>query len=171
MVPSVRLSRKIFRVSQFSSGGAVTHSLQGPFGTVSLNGSVSSVVSLPPSTFFFSRSSALSLLASIRCVSNGLGYGYYARLALSGVGFRVWNFGRLLLFDLGFNTFHAYSLPVGVFASVGKANLLLVAVDSLLLATVADQLCSLRFPDVYKGKGILLGDAPPTLKKRKRDGK
>jgi ribosomal protein L6P/L9E len=140
-------------------------SISGPVGTVSF----------PPISagrFLPHFSSFAPFFSELRSAQVGVEVGFYARLSLNGVGFRAWNFGRLLLLDLGYTTLFVYTLPKSVVpVFVKKSNLILLSPSLSLLQTVVSQLVALRPVDLYKGKGVRDFGSSVNLKKRKKDGK
>jgi hypothetical protein len=118
-----------------------------------------------------SPSEANALGPVLRRDLEGLKSGFYLKLSLHGVGYRVWLLSSLLLLDLGYNSFLSYAIPSGVGVLVSRTGLLLYGLDYHLITTVADQLMRLRPKDSYSGKGIRSSTIPPLLKKRKKDGK
>ena len=125
-----------------------------------------------PSNRFFIAGSGRTLLTTFRSLNSGVSVGFYSKLLLNGVGFRVFRSGRLLLFDLGYSNLSVYTLPESVFALHRKSTLLLFSPSASVLGVVRSQLTALRPVDSYKGKGVVVVGTPVKgLKKRKKDGK
>lgn len=86
--------------------------------------------------------------------------GYFRYIELKGVGFRVLYSSMLntLYFFLGYNHVTAFKVPLGVNIKVRKQYVLLFSYDKVLLSSTCYMIKSLRFPDPYRGKGVLYKD-------------
>lgn len=84
----------------------------------------------------------------------GVTKGYSRSLELEGVGFRVKQTGKQLVFELGFSHDINFTLPEGIEAKVEKNTVTVSGIDCQLVGETAAQIRSLRKPEPYKGKGI-----------------
>lgn len=86
----------------------------------------------------------------------GVQYGFFKEFKLNGVGYYVWVDGSFVYFDLGFGNIYRYSLPDGVFAYAKKNKFFLYGVSKIKVSQIASLMNKLRYPDVYKNKGLVL---------------
>ncbi len=85
----------------------------------------------------------------------GVTQGFTKGLEIVGVGYRVEQKGRTLVFSLGYSHPVEYELPEGVNAVVDKQNkITLDAIDKELLGHTAAKVRGFRKPEPYKGKGV-----------------
>lgn len=88
----------------------------------------------------------------------GVSAGFEKQLALVGVGYRVEEKGKDLLFNLGYSHPIEFVLPQGVKGSLlreGRETFVkLESIDKQLLGEVAAKIRALRPPEPYKGKGV-----------------
>lgn len=85
----------------------------------------------------------------------GVNKGFEKRLEIVGLGYRVEQKGKDLVFYLGYSHPVHFTLPEGIKAEVEKQNLVTISgIDKELVGTVAAKIRRLREPDVYKNKGI-----------------
>jgi len=85
----------------------------------------------------------------------GLTTGYEKRLEIVGVGYRVEQKERALIFQLGFSHPIYFVPPEGIVVEVPSPNSVVVkGIDKQLVGQVADKIRSFRTPEPYKGKGI-----------------
>lgn len=87
----------------------------------------------------------------------GISSGFFRYIDLKGVGFRVLYSSDFhsLYFFLGYNNVTSYKLPNSVRVKIRKQQILLFSYDNCRLSYVCYEIKSLRFPDPYRGKGIL----------------
>ncbi len=100
----------------------------------------------------------------------GLNLGYITNLLFRGVGFRVEMLDKhFLKLKLGFSHFVFFKIPsqIQIF-SPKKTRLILKSFNKQFLNQFASKICSFKFPDVYKGKGILVKNQILQLKKGKK---
>ncbi len=92
----------------------------------------------------------------------GVSQGFEKQLALVGVGYRVEEKGKNLLFNLGHSHPIEFDVPVGIKASLVKEGrdtfVKLEGIDRQLLGQVAAEIRMLRPPEPYKGKGVRYRD-------------
>ena len=154
--------------SYFSELGSVGSGLTGSF-ILKLKGELGrSTVSIPTSSL--SPSFFRSVGSTVSSLLRGLQSGWFAKVELRGVGFKLFLLNHSLLLDLGYNGFLLYTLPRSLLVTGKKSSLLLFSTSKPLLTLTVSQLLSLRKPDPYKGKGVV-SDRSPRLKRRKKDGK
>ena len=91
----------------------------------------------------------------------GVSEGFTKVLVVNGVGYRVDEKGKALVFHLGYSHPIEFPLPEGVSAKVERDKDLRVRLESHdkeLLGLVAAKIRALRPPEPYKGKGIQYED-------------
>lgn len=86
----------------------------------------------------------------------GVQYGFFKEFKLNGVGYYVWVDENCLFLDLGFGNIYKYELPDGIYAYAKKNKFFIYGVDKALVSNIASLLNKLRYPDVYKNKGLIL---------------
>jgi len=119
---------------------------------------------------FFYKKEALSFFLNF-LYENGLGskMGFFVEMSLNGVGFKCENKGEFLLFDLGYSHFISYYKPLGVFFFTKKGKILIFSLDKQKIGQVCYDFKLLKFPDSYKGKGIIFfGEVLPLKVGKKR---
>lgn len=86
----------------------------------------------------------------------GVSEGFVITLEIVGVGYRVEDKGKDLVFSLGYSNPIDYSLPEGISSKIEErgTRLILEGVDKQLLGETAARIRKLRPPDSYKGKGV-----------------
>ncbi|MBF0528969.1 MAG: 50S ribosomal protein L6 [Deltaproteobacteria bacterium] len=85
----------------------------------------------------------------------GVSTGFTRMLDVIGVGYRAEAQSQSLKMALGFSHPVDFPLPVGISATVDKANrITLTGADKELLGMTAARIRALRKPEPYKGKGI-----------------
>ena len=88
----------------------------------------------------------------------GVSQGFEKQLALVGVGYRVEEKGKNLLFNLGYSHPIEFDIPAGIKASLVKEGrdtfVKLEGIDRQQVGQVAAEIRSLRAPEPYKGKGV-----------------
>lgn len=100
----------------------------------------------------------------------GVSLGFIVRLIFVGVGFRVESLSKnLLKLKLGFSHFVFIKIPpyITIF-SPKKTRLILKSIDEQLLKEFSSKICSFKFPDIYRGKGILYKYQKLVLKEGKK---
>lgn len=85
----------------------------------------------------------------------GLKTGFFVQLFLNGVGFKCEKKENKLIFDLGYSHKLSYKIPEGVFFFIKRARILVFSYNKEILGLVQNEIKLLRYPDVYKGKGII----------------
>ncbi len=85
---------------------------------------------------------------------------FFNEFVLDGVYFRVKYYGHFNIvgFILGYNHYILYKLPSNIRAVVHmkKRRFVLYCSDLVLLNNVSMELVNLKFPNLYKGKGVRL---------------
>lgn len=113
-------------------------------------------------------------LLSIRYLILGVLKGYSIKLRLVGVGFKAMIKDKKLFLKIGFSHESIYQIPEDVEISCSKMKGTLILIkgkEEQRVRQVATEIRSIRFPDVYKGKGIHLDKEILKLKKGKREGR
>ncbi len=85
----------------------------------------------------------------------GVSNGFEKALEIIGVGYRVAQDGKSLVFTVGYSHPVTVTAPEGIelFAE-GQSKVKVIGVDRQLVGQVAADIRSIRKPDPYKGKGI-----------------
>jgi large subunit ribosomal protein L6 len=113
-------------------------------------------------------------LSILRSLINGVSIGYRFKLRLVGIGFRAQVEGKKLILKIGFSHDVVYNIPEDIHVTCSKVKGTLLIVSGRELQSVRQAVAkikSLRYPDVYKGKGIHDEREKFRLKKGKREGK
>lgn len=99
----------------------------------------------------------------------GVNFGYINRLTFVGVGYRVESLtDNVITLKLGYSHLISIKIPTAIKAySPKKSTLILKSFDSQKLNLFTARIRSYRFPDVYKGKGILFKNETIRLKSGK----
>ena len=99
----------------------------------------------------------------------GVNFGYINRLTFVGVGYRVESLtDNVITLKLGYSHLISIKIPMSIKAySPKKSTLILKSFDSQKLNLFTARIRSYRFPDVYKGKGILFKNETIRLKSGK----
>lgn len=118
-------------------------------------------------SFIGSKSRAGSYFSFLREECIGLTNGFYIKLFLHGIGYKVWTDGKNLLLKLGYNHLIKFKLPEGIKAYSKKSQFVLFGVNKKDLHCIAQRIVSLRVPDVYKGKGVRYSEQFIKLKETK----
>ncbi len=103
----------------------------------------------------------------------GVSEGFKITLEIVGVGYRVEDKGKDLVFSLGYSNPIDYSLPQGVSSTIEErgTRLILEGIDKQLVGETAARIRKLRPPDAYKGKGVRYAGEILRLKAGKAGGK
>ena len=91
----------------------------------------------------------------------GVSEGFVKELLVIGVGYKVEEKGKNLVFHLGYSHPIEFPLPDGIKATVERQKEIKVRLegaDKELLGLVASKIRSLRPPEPYKGKGVQYAD-------------
>lgn len=90
----------------------------------------------------------------------GVSSGYFRYMELKGIGFKVLysHATHCLFFFLGYNHIISFSLPISVQVKVRKQYILLFSYENSFLSYTCSNIKALRYPDPYRGKGILFRD-------------
>ena len=100
---------------------------------------------------------------------HGVNIGFSKELELVGVGYRVKQEGKNLVFTLGYSHPVVFALPDLVTAEIDKqTKLTLKSIDKQLLGQIAAKIHELRKPDAYKGKGVRMVGVALKLKEVKK---
>ncbi len=108
-----------------------------------------------PSNDRFHRSLHGLTRSLIQNMITGLVKGYEKRLEIIGVGYRVEQKGRTLIFQLGYAHPIYFIPPEGIVIEVPANNQIIVkGVHKQLVGQIAAKIRSFKVPEAYKGKGI-----------------
>lgn len=98
----------------------------------------------------------------------GVSLSYVLKLQLKGIGYRVEKQGKNLFFKLGYSHPVIISVPEVVEVECIKNNLFFRSAHLIVLKNFSLMLRRLRFPDSYKGSGVLYKDEIVTTKEGKK---
>nr|YP_009672627.1 ribosomal protein L6 [Dictyopteris divaricata]QDB64112.1 ribosomal protein L6 [Dictyopteris divaricata] len=98
----------------------------------------------------------------------GVSLSYVLELSLVGVGYRVEKVANKLYFKLGYSHLVAVRIPEDVVAGCSKNIITLRSAHLLLLKTVSSKIRKLRYPNPYKGTGVLYKGEIIILKEGKK---
>jgi large subunit ribosomal protein L6 len=140
--------------------------IEGPKGKMKREVCQEIKVELRDGKLVFSRSSETTKVRALHGMERALAHnmvkgvseGFEKQLALVGVGYRVEEKGKNLLFNLGYSHPIEFDIPEGIKASLIKEGretfVKLEGIDKQLVGQVAAKIRSLRAPEPYKGKGV-----------------
>nr|YP_009058543.1 ribosomal protein L6 [Sargassum hemiphyllum]AIM19567.1 ribosomal protein L6 [Sargassum hemiphyllum]UDY71290.1 ribosomal protein L6 [Sargassum hemiphyllum var. chinense] len=139
----------------------------GPYGVVDFDcaskmyrkGNV--IVFLPYLTSYYSSIFTQAVL--------GVVLGYSMELVLKGVGYKVYKSNEKLIFALGFSHSISIDIPVGVSVRFNKKTLSLMSANFGLLQHFTTSIRAYRFPDSYKGAGVVYVNEIVTCKEGKKN--
>ena len=99
----------------------------------------------------------------------GVSDGFSKGLELRGVGYRVEQKGKSLVFLLGYSSPVVFDLPEGIAAKLdGQTKLTVSGIDKQKVGQVAAEIRGLRKPEPYKGKGVRYAGEVIILKETKK---
>jgi large subunit ribosomal protein L6 len=100
----------------------------------------------------------------------GVNLAFVIRLFFVGVGFRVESVeNNVIKLKLGFSHFVFIKIPSFIKIFVPKKTRLIIkSCNHQILKEFSAKICSFKFPDVYKGKGILIKNQKLILKEGKK---
>ena len=85
----------------------------------------------------------------------GVIFGYTIELSLKGIGYRVREENKKLIFSLGYSNPVVIDIPKDVLVKFSKKSFFLMSANLGVLQNFATFIRSYRFPDAYKGSGVL----------------
>jgi large subunit ribosomal protein L6 len=93
-------------------------------------------------------------------------------VTIVGLGYKGQLEGDKIIFSLGYSHKINFQIPSDVKIEIDKVGqkLLVKSYSKHLVGFVADQICSLRRPEPYKGTGVYLTSKPPIRKAGKSKG-
>lgn len=114
-----------------------------------------------------------SLQAQLKQLVLELSVKYHKTLKLIGVGFKTYLFNigvtNVLQFKLGFSHFIFYKIPQNIHVTTLKDTRIFLTNPCLKKVTqISAIIRSFKFPEIYKGKGLLYSDEKVVLKKGKK---
>ena len=98
----------------------------------------------------------------------GVSFSYVLKLCLKGIGYRVEKQQKQLLFKLGYSHPVSIRIPDVIDVECVKNNLFFRSAHLMVLKNFSASLRKLRFPDSYKGSGILYENEILLLKEGKK---
>lgn len=125
-------------------------------------GPLSSVVLYLPS-LAFQKESTVKFKSVFTCEQHssflqalsGVSLSYVLKLKLKGIGYRVEKKSKKLLFKLGYSHPIIIVIPEVIDVECFKNNLFFRSAHLIVLKNFSTSLRRLRFPDSYKGSGVL----------------
>ncbi|MBI4668447.1 MAG: 50S ribosomal protein L6 [Elusimicrobia bacterium] len=92
----------------------------------------------------------------IEAMVHGVAQGFSKTLEIHGVGFKVKQEGRQLVFSLGSTHPIVYQMPAGINAGIDskQTQLIISGCDKELVGSAASALHALKPPEPYQGKGV-----------------
>lgn len=136
---------------------------KGPKGELSLNLPKEIEYKYENNTITFSRPNDLKHIRALHGLARaltaniieGVLNGFSKTMKIEGVGYKVEQRGKKLLFSLGYSHPILFIVPDQIDVSVPNPNTInLQSIDKQLLGEVASRIRKLRKPEPYKGKGI-----------------
>ena len=104
----------------------------------------------------------------VQNIVQGVHEGYFKKLQVEGVGYRVQAEGEQdLVLNLGYSHEVRVSAPEGVKFSVEKNEITVTGIDKQVVGQVAADIRAKRVPEPYKGKGIRYSDEKVRMKEGK----
>ena len=98
----------------------------------------------------------------------GVVLGYTIELSLKGIGYRVRKEEKKLIFSLGYSKPVILEIPKDISIRFNKKTFSLMSANYGTLQNFATSIRSYRFPDSYKGSGVLYGDETIVCKEGKK---
>jgi large subunit ribosomal protein L6 len=95
---------------------------------------------------------------------SGVNYGYFIDMFLKGIGYRLWFYKNILFFNIGYTHLVQYKVVENVLIRTLKNQLIIFAINNILLNTIAYDLVKIKSPDIYRGKGVRFVDRDFKLK-------
>nr|YP_010401894.1 ribosomal protein L6 [Sargassum phyllocystum]YP_010401968.1 ribosomal protein L6 [Sargassum mcclurei]UQV81069.1 ribosomal protein L6 [Sargassum phyllocystum]UQV81143.1 ribosomal protein L6 [Sargassum mcclurei] len=99
----------------------------------------------------------------------GVVLGYSIELILKGVGYKVYKSKEKLIFTLGFSHSISIDIPEGVSVRFNKKTLSFMSANFGLLQNFTTSIRAYRFPDSYKGAGVVYVNEIVTCKEGKKN--
>lgn len=100
----------------------------------------------------------------------GVSQGFSKKLEIVGVGYRVNQVGKNLVFNLGFSHDVNFAIPSDLNATVEGNFVTISGIDKQRVGQIAAEIRSLKKPEPYKGKGIRL-EGEYIIRKSGKSGK
>lgn len=139
------------RVTCFNDGSNIV--LLGPKGKVILKCSSNCIQR--SRTLLFSRPLNNKELFNLKQAMYGISLSYVLILVLQGVGYRVDEVDNKIVLKLGYSHMHSIPIPKNVNIECIKSEIHIRSPHLVLLNSFVYSLRKLRFPDSYKGCGVL----------------
>nr|QWK44196.1 ribosomal protein L6 [Akkesiphycus lubricus] len=98
----------------------------------------------------------------------GVVLGYTIELKLKGIGYRVRQKDKKLIFSLGYSRPVVLNIPKAVSVKFDKRTFSLMSANLGILQNFATTIRSFRFPDLYKGGGVLYANEIIVCKEGKK---
>nr|YP_009327099.1 ribosomal protein L6 [Pleurocladia lacustris]ANS57825.1 ribosomal protein L6 [Pleurocladia lacustris]ANS57867.1 ribosomal protein L6 [Pleurocladia lacustris] len=98
----------------------------------------------------------------------GVVFGYSLELSLKGIGYRVREEKRKLFFSLGYSKPVILDIPKDISIKFNKKSFLLNSANFGVLQNFATTIRRYRFPDSYKGAGVLYAEEKIVCKEGKK---
>lgn len=93
--------------------------------------------------------------SNLKNMIKGVHQGFYIKLQLVGIGYKVSIEKDILILKLGFSHLVYFKIPSDIKIQILKSTLLSIhGIDYKYLTEIAHKIRSLKIPEPYKGKGI-----------------
>nr|YP_010390255.1 ribosomal protein L6 [Sargassum nigrifolium]UPV69780.1 ribosomal protein L6 [Sargassum nigrifolium] len=119
------------------------------------------IVFLPDLTSYYSSIFTQAVL--------GVVLGYSIELVLKGIGYKVYKSNEKLIFALGFSHNISIDIPTGVSVRFNRKTFSLMSANFGLLQNFTTSIRAYRFPDSYKGAGVVYVNEIVTCKEGKKN--
>lgn len=134
---------------------------------------LSGVYSLKSGKFFVAKgfpNNLKQIITILRKSWGPLNYGNYCELEFRGLGYRWWynEQDRVLWLSLGYSHYIKYHVAKGIVIICRKKRLLVFGYEKAKVTRIAKEIRGLKFPDAYKGKGIIYEGEDLILKEGKQ---
>ncbi|QTJ62860.1 50S ribosomal protein L6 [Candidatus Nardonella dryophthoridicola] len=103
----------------------------------------------------FCKSYSGTIKSLISNIIFGLNFGFYKKIIIYGIGYKLNVENNILIFNLGYSHLIKCKVPINILIKDYNNNeIILFSYDKEALGNFCNEIKMLRKPDVYKGKGI-----------------
>jgi large subunit ribosomal protein L6 len=120
--------------------------------------------------YFVKKRSLKKILVIIKKVSYAIFNGYFVDLLLVGLGYKAQRLKNkhFIFFELHYSHKLIYKIPKNTSIRCIKKKLVLFGLHKTDVINISEEIKSLRYPNIYKGKGIKYLNEVVTLKPGKQ---
>jgi large subunit ribosomal protein L6 len=148
------------KVTVTTDGGVL--SVKGPVATLAMNIHPSITMTMTPEGIQIAPANESKLARALtgtfaahaRAMMSGVETPFKKVLIMKGVGFKVEQRGRDLVFNVGFSHQVTMTVPEGLDAKVEKLNITIEGADKQKVGQFAAEIRAIKPPEPYLGKGI-----------------